>query len=597
MQNKNFKKYRHFIMFAPTLVLAAIIIAGIYVEANFLARQVQENTKEDLQQTLQVVKQVILIEEEQAFIGDGASSRLSYDQQAKSLDEFLRRIAFSTEHRITLIDESGIVEHDSKLPLSLVPEMDNHASRPEVQMAVTQGVGSDIRFSETTGQNYIYLANRVEIPEELQKFHIFHDSAYIVIRASMPIENLQQLIVESLSWVILSGVVILVIVMISSVLSLFAMKKFVERDKEELAAHVESQTKELRILQHMGSLLGACSSMDDAAEVIRAIGIQLIPNAKSGAISLIKSSRNQLNNLVEWGEPWPGHKNFSPNDCWALLQGHVHHSQSAEVDVRCRHYHSDEEIYFFCHPLMAQGETLGVLHLVFEQESEILLSESNAATFAEQIGLSLANIQLRDDLQYQASRDPLTDLYNRAFLLDQLAKTLGSAMHDKGEFVVMMLDGDHFKLFNDKFGHDAGDFVLKQLARLFNEVIGDEGIVCRYGGEEFSILCPLATYAEGSQLAEDVRKRIADENFIYRGQSLGSVTVSIGVSGYPQDGRSADALLKAADNALYSSKEAGRNRVSLATPLQDIESSIESSAPLPLYPSVTSHDKEKEHTA
>ena len=125
----------------------------------------------------------------------------------------------------------------------------------------------------------------------------------------------------------------------------------------------------------------------------------------------------------------------------------------------------------------------------------------------------------------------------------------------------MMLDVDHFKNFNDTFGHEAGDSVLRSLGNLLREQFRAEDIACRYGGEEFTIILPDASPQLTQQRAEQIREAAKRNLVQLRGQSLGPISLSVGVSSFPTNGATGEALLGAADAALYRAKEAGRDRV------------------------------------
>ena len=124
-----------------------------------------------------------------------------------------------------------------------------------------------------------------------------------------------------------------------------------------------------------------------------------------------------------------------------------------------------------------------------------------------------------------------------------------------------MLDVDHFRDFNDTFGHEAGDSVLRSLGNLFRAQFRGEDIICRYGGEEFIIILPEASLEQTQQRAEQVREAAKKDLVQLRGQSLGAVSLSIGISSFPVNGVSGEALVRAADEALYRAKEEGRDRV------------------------------------
>ncbi len=129
-----------------------------------------------------------------------------------------------------------------------------------------------------------------------------------------------------------------------------------------------------------------------------------------------------------------------------------------------------------------------------------------------------------------------------------------------------MMDLDHFKNYNDRFGHDAGDSVLREAAACLIKSIRAEDFVCRFGGEEFILVLPTADRESSRNRAERVRARIKGMNVIYQGRSLGAVTISAGVAAFPKDGAAAAEIIAAADAALYAAKRAGRDRVMLASP-------------------------------
>jgi diguanylate cyclase (GGDEF)-like protein len=184
--------------------------------------------------------------------------------------------------------------------------------------------------------------------------------------------------------------------------------------------------------------------------------------------------------------------------------------------------------------------------------------------FAEQVGLSVANIRLREALRSQAIRDPLTNLYNRRYLEEMMERETRRAVRGEHGLGVLMLDLDHFKNFNDTHGHDAGDTVLRETAAFLLKSVRAEDIVCRFGGEEFVVILPVADVKATQARAERIRSKLRELSVMHQGQSLGTITVSIGVAELPQHGTSPRELLDAADAALYRAKREGRDRVMVA---------------------------------
>jgi diguanylate cyclase (GGDEF)-like protein len=170
---------------------------------------------------------------------------------------------------------------------------------------------------------------------------------------------------------------------------------------------------------------------------------------------------------------------------------------------------------------------------------------------------------LRARLQEQIIRDPLTGLYNRRHLTVALDDAVMQAQKKETPLALAVIDLDFFKKFNDTYGHKCGDAVLLSFAKLLSSKIQPHEIACRYGGEEFVIMMPGISLAEAAERAEDWRQAMETRTFEYNGQTLFHATMSIGIAAYPQHGQESEALLQAADQALYQSKGNGRNRVTV----------------------------------
>jgi diguanylate cyclase (GGDEF)-like protein len=221
---------------------------------------------------------------------------------------------------------------------------------------------------------------------------------------------------------------------------------------------------------------------------------------------------------------------------------------------------------YLCIPILAQGEALGILHFQATDENPALADAELPlkTTFAGQVGLSVANIRLREALRSQSIKDSLTGLYNRRYLEEMMERETRRAVRAEQGLGVMMLDLDHFKKFNDTYGHDAGDAVLRETASLLLKSVRAEDIVCRFGGEEFVVILPVADLQTTQARAERIRSRLRELSVMHQGQPLGTITMSVGVAELPQHGTSQKELLEAADAALYRAKREGRDRVMLA---------------------------------
>ncbi len=171
----------------------------------------------------------------------------------------------------------------------------------------------------------------------------------------------------------------------------------------------------------------------------------------------------------------------------------------------------------------------------------------------------------RAELERVSVTDELTGLANRRLLMAELVREVRRSERHETPLAILMLDVDHFKKFNDTFGHRAGDGVLQRLAVTLKKCVRDVDTVARYGGEEFLVMLPEIPAAEAARVAERIRAAIEADRFTPEGSDMAlSITVSAGSAVFPGDGRTADTLIEAADRALYRSKEAGRNRVTAA---------------------------------
>jgi diguanylate cyclase (GGDEF)-like protein len=225
--------------------------------------------------------------------------------------------------------------------------------------------------------------------------------------------------------------------------------------------------------------------------------------------------------------------------------------------------------------MVAQGNTIGILHLEFESPAEPRddsgtesVRDSHqrlAVSAASQVALSLASLQLRETLREQSIRDPLTRLFNRRFLEESLERELQLAGRKKQALAVLFLDLDHFKRFNDTFGHDAGDMVLQSLADLFRTFFRATDICCRYGGEEFAIILPESSSRDAVIRADALRSEVKSLRLHYKKQTVGQLTVSVGVAAFPEHGSTSTELLKIADQCLYEFKASGRDVVTVGT--------------------------------
>ncbi|MBV9280746.1 MAG: sensor domain-containing diguanylate cyclase [Chloroflexi bacterium] len=215
-------------------------------------------------------------------------------------------------------------------------------------------------------------------------------------------------------------------------------------------------------------------------------------------------------------------------------------------------------------PLVAEGRVQGVITLSklgpnqFD-ENDLRLLEIIAA----QCALALDRARLYRELRIQATTDELTGLYNRRYLLDRLREEQARARRNGHPLAALMLDIDRFKAVNDRFGHDAGDVVLRELARIVRNVVRTEDVVARYGGEEFCVLLPEIEWDGAEQVAERLRLMI-ERRLLPQEAGVARITVSLGLAFLQGEDDGAE-LVSRADRALYTAKRRGGNQLCIAT--------------------------------
>lgn len=340
----------------------------------------------------------------------------------------------------------------------------------------------------------------------------------------------------------------------------------------EYAANLDSSIKELErernamaVLNELSNFLQSCQTISDVGELAgRSLGV-LLPDT-SGALYLYSPDRLKLSAAASWGDV--ARADFQPSDCWALRRGQSHAHTPLGSAPLCGHLSGHSNDDSLCIPVMAQGEALGLLtihrpaqHAVAPFNEEV---RRLGLIVARQLGATLANLKLRETLNEQSLRDPLTNAFNRRHFEVVGEKELALAKREDLPLAVVMLDVDHFKLINDIRGHAAGDATLVAVSSYLQKNIRNSDWLFRYGGEEFVLVLSDVGHAAAVTKARELCAGIAELGVVHDKQLLPRVTVSMGVACYPEHGTTIAALIERADEALYASKEAGRNRVTMA---------------------------------
>jgi len=339
---------------------------------------------------------------------------------------------------------------------------------------------------------------------------------------------------------------------------------------DQVGELVSQRAREVALLNQMGGLLQACLTVEEAAAVIGRLAPQFFPGAR-GAVFLLEAARRVAERVAVWGTPGlEGPPTFPPDGCWALRRGQLHASADTAITPSCPHLGEPGPVSSLCVPMAAHGEALGVLHLTSPRGgigAAASAAEDRtrlAVTVAEHLALAVANLRLRESLRAQSIRDPLTGLFNRRYMEETLERELRRAERDHHPVGILVLDIDHFKRFNDAYGHDGGDAVLAGLGGLLLANVRAGDVACRHGGEEFVLILPGASALESRRRATEVLEVARDFQVAHRGQLLGPITFSVGVAAYPDHGTTGEGLLRAADTAVYRAKHEGRDQIVVA---------------------------------
>jgi diguanylate cyclase (GGDEF)-like protein/PAS domain S-box-containing protein len=320
---------------------------------------------------------------------------------------------------------------------------------------------------------------------------------------------------------------------------------------------LELRTRQITLLTELSSGLQACQRSEDAYRLIGQFA-GLLFSQTSGYLMILAPDGNQLLPRAGWGEPLPEPQPYPVEDCWALCNGQIHLARTTSPTRLCRHIRDPRLAGSLCVPVLAEGEVIGVVNLlVFGDHFEVVETQIHLAmAMAEQIGLALSNLQLRDHLRQQAIHDPLTGLYNRYHLPEALETAQAQTTQAHTPLSVIMLDLDHFKAMNTRYGHLNVDLLLVEFGKLVRDFLSNGEVALRYGGDEFVLILPGTTLDQAAARARQLQDRVRQLVVPLDDQrSIRNLTLSIGIAGWPRHGSTFSALLQSADTALFRAKE------------------------------------------
>jgi diguanylate cyclase (GGDEF)-like protein len=338
-----------------------------------------------------------------------------------------------------------------------------------------------------------------------------------------------------------------------------------EIELDSTIVQLNEQKRITSVVNDLVDMLNFCDVVEEAYDVFDFATRQIF--VEGGEIFIL----NQESVRMEPKCAWPIWDNaiapFPVALCHALEQGQPYASDA--VHPRCSHFPSGETHSAYCLPLLINRETVGLLVILVPADIDAVRSDDvesyhrYARLIGDQISIWLANFRLRETLKNLSIRDPLTNLFNRRFMIETLHREIAITTRSHEQTSVIQIDIDNFKDFNDSFGHETGDFVLRAVADVMFGLFRESDVPCRSGGEEFTLILPRCTWEVANDRATELQARVArlvievPENR----QRPKPPTLSIGIATSPEHGLSSDELLRGADAAMYLAKNSGRNKI------------------------------------
>jgi len=340
-----------------------------------------------------------------------------------------------------------------------------------------------------------------------------------------------------------------------------------QADALEARAAQEDLSRDLELMGSYGNLLIGCTDLAETLQVSEQMLSRLLPDCAGSIYPLMEGE-----GLAEATHLWGQHaaearSQASAEECQCMPDQRVHLARGDLAETVCAHVLPREgEFASACIPLSTPGDKLGWLYLSSPGLGP-LPKLKVAVAAADHLALALANLKLRESLRDLSVRDPLTGLFNRRYLSESLGREMTRCARRDLPMAVLAFDLDHFKAFNDNYGHAAGDAILHSFGRVLQALSRNEDIACRQGGEEFVLIMPEMDRLGAMRRAAEVMRQLATMEVQHEGRVLPKLTTSIGLALFPAHGEKPAELLASADAALYEAKARGRNRVEVAPDL------------------------------
>ncbi len=321
-------------------------------------------------------------------------------------------------------------------------------------------------------------------------------------------------------------------------------------------------------LKDITELFSGSLSLDNTTGLIVKRASKLIPKADRTLIYLVDAKKQELmlkGSVKEELADKIKSKKGDIFDRWVMRQKQPLSILNIDKDFRFSTEEIDiMEIPFkslIAYPLIAEKRLIGIMHMDSIKPDSFSPDDLRLLGIISDLGaVAIENAMLYQRTTELAIKDSLTDLFLHRYFKERLEAELKRAYLKNYNVSLLMIDIDRFKNYNDKYGHTAGDIMLKRMADIFTQLVDPGDIVARYGGEEFAVLLFGKDRGQAEKIADAIRGKIEKEKFLLRREET-HATVSVGVSGFPVDAKTGEALIKTADNNLYKAKKSGRNRV------------------------------------
>ena len=347
--------------------------------------------------------------------------------------------------------------------------------------------------------------------------------------------------------------------------------QFTEKSLQNINLQLTSKIEELEqrhqeslLLSNTIDFLQVCLNLEEAYQAIATL-VQPLFSTTSGAIFKVDPYKDCVEAVAHWGEDLKSEKLFSLQKCWALRRSRLHWVEDIQIGLTCKHIDDiSTRSETLCLPMIAQGEAIAMLYLRAKPGTLKEPQRKLASAIAEHTALALANLKLREKLEKDSIRDNLTSLFNRSYTEEFLQQEIARAQRKQYQIGVIVIDIDNFQEYQDIFSREVSNLILKKISLFLRQNIRTYDVACRYSNKKIVLILPEAALEDVTKRVRQLKEQIEDLNLEYRNRSLSHVSLSVGISSFPQHGVSPKILIKVAEEALERAKSQESDRIEIA---------------------------------